>query len=190
MRVVVVLAPRVRSFDRMMKLAIRKFGRARAGNWHCREKAARYPEVAQFIIRGLVKRIEIGEAAIMIARAESADTGLTNEVYNEIIARTLAGVWKRFPTARPVIDTRYGQVWEEALRETLASKVVEVAQETLGKVPFDVETIKNAQLPGHKSSGLQVADTVAWVIQRRSDRRFVPYQRMIEQTKIKPDLEV
>jgi len=190
MYVAVVLAPKARSFDSVMKLAVRKFGRTRAGSWHCREKAAKHPEVAQFVIRDLVKRVETGEAAIMIARAESAQAGLTNEIYNEIIARTLAEVWGHFPTARPVIDVRYGQVWEEALREALASRVVEVARETLGTAPFDVKTIKNAQLPGHRSSGLQVADTVAWVIQRRGDRRFVLYQRMIERVKMKPDLEV
>jgi hypothetical protein len=120
MRVVVVLAPQTRSFDRM-KLTVRRFGRAKAGNWHCREKAARYPEVAQFVIRDLVKRVERGAAAIMIARAESVTGDLTNEVYNEVIAQTLTGVWRHFPTARPIIDVHYGQVWEEALREALAS---------------------------------------------------------------------
>ena len=64
-RVAVVLVPQARSFDRVMKLAVRKFGRAKAGNWHCREKAARYPEVAQFIIRHLVKRVEMGAAELI-----------------------------------------------------------------------------------------------------------------------------
>jgi hypothetical protein len=179
-----VLATQARLFDGVIKLVIRKFGRAKAGNWHCREKAARYPEVAQFIIRHVVKLVEAGEAAIMVAHIDSVAGGLTNEVYNEIIAHTLAEVWSRFPIARPVIDVRYGQVWEGALRAALASKIIETAQETLGVAPFDEETIKNAQAPRHTSSGLQVTDTVAWVIQRRGDRRFIPYQNMIERVKM------
>ena len=191
MCIVILLARHARAFDDVIKFAIRKFGLAKAGNWHSREKANKHPEVAQFIIRRLVKRVEAGDAAIMLAYIESVGAkDLTNEAYNAAVARALTGAWKYFPTARPLIDARYGQVWEKSLRETLAIKVVEVAKEILGAAPFDVETIKNAQILGGKSSGLQVADTVAWVIQRRGDNRFKWYQRMIDQVRMKPDLKV
>jgi len=191
MCIVILLARHARAFDDIIKFAVRKFGLAKAGNWHSREKANKYPEVAQFIVRRLVKRVEAGEAAIMLAYIESVGAkDLTNEAYNTAVARALTGAWEYFPTARPLIDARYGQVWEESLREALAIKVVEVAKEVLGAAPFDVETIKNAQVLGGKSSGLQMADTVAWVIQRRGDNRFKRYQRMIDQVRIKPDLKV
>lgn len=191
MCIVILLARHARAFDDVIKFAIRKFGLAKAGNWHSREKANKHPEVAQFIIRRLVKQVEAGEAAIMLAYIESVGAkDLTNEAYNAAVARALTGTWKYFPTARPLIGARYGQVWEKSLREALAIKVAEVAKEILGTAPFDVETIKNAQVLGGKSSGLQVADTVAWVVQRRGDKRFQWYQRMIDQVRMKPDLKV
>jgi len=191
MCIVILLARHARAFDDVMKFAVRKFGLAKAGNWHSREKANKHPEVAQFIIRRLVRRVEAGEAAIMLAYIESVGVDdLTNEAYNAAVARALTEAWKYFPTARPLIDARYGQVWERSLREALAIKVVETAKEVLGTASFDVETINNAQVLGGKSSGLQVADTVAWVIQRRGDSRFEWCQKMIYQVRIKPDLKV
>jgi len=143
MCIAIVLARHARAFDDVIKFAVRKFGLAKAGNWHSREKANKHPEVAQFIIRRLVERVEAGEAAIMLAYIESVGADdLTNEAYNATVARALTGAWRYFPTARPLIDARYGQVWEGSLREALAIKVVEVAKEILGAAPFDVETIK------------------------------------------------